>query len=829
MKKIFLILAILLIIQPFYFADVDPFAHCFFLTVDSNPREEWINAINFDEEIGGVTYNKIGLPGAEIRLSNFGNYNFTCDNGMTSSTNPFVMLTFDNVTRWTNASDWNDSEAITNGDGFTFAYCEGEDPNYTQGAPIGYGPRNDINLSFLDWYDLVVNTGHPYKTEVMQHPIANTFTENPQEIASASGNIYFTNPPGTLIFANPSEKKGFFDENGTYIEEVIFTVKSSSLFALTVENYAIDCENTTACSVDTSNIGFVMTPQNNTLIITGEVRVDKGGLPKNISYQLDFNYTVNELGSYPDLGYSGTQSTHSYPTIIDLGLMDQQAFQVQTISDYDLFSCVSANGLVGHTGSAVAPKINIGFGGELDDRGYAIAVDECDTFDINGNDKNWVYCTEREFLFELARKIAEIVRIKNNIDNELQGTANPTTLANLYAELNKYTSFQANVRGLNLNESAMQTLLNGMSETFEPGVDWGLEGYTAPVSFGGPVKATNIARMKKLFSNTGVKFLNNGGTMANPHLQQGAYDITIDLNKAPGGVSNLFDGENLNPKLNIEVNFVFKNSPSFNWFFYEEGVDELFPDEVNATIPSINFSNVTERGTVMDFLHTVGNVDISKVNLYKTFAYPMYIKIKDNDGNISNKFSISTDTALSSLTEEIFTYWTGFASNNGGGCEDISLNPDTTLAYNEPDSVINFVPTNTQQNIELDKYNTIKESGIEYLHTTLYLPKELQTASEEITIRGNNLGIYSPNGNCVGTPTTPCVLSIDSEDSHFVVNSMQELFDRIEVGDVCVSQLTQGLTSKWILFWNENNILKELNTKKQSITDATICSGREIN
>jgi len=65
--------------------------------------------------------------------------------------------------------------------------------------------------------------------------------------------------------------------------------------------------------------------------------------------------------------------------------------------------------------------------------------------------------------------------------------------------------------------------------------------------------------------------------------------------------------------------------------------------------------------------------------------------------------------------------------------------------------------------------------------------------------------------------------------SSYNVQDLYEIFDKIAEREICISEEFTGLSEKaWTLFWNEEQLLKSLNTRKQSavssMTGVQICN-----
>ena len=115
-----------------------------------------------------------------------------------------------------------------------------------------------------------------------------------------------------------------------------------------------------------------------------------------------------------------------------------------------------------------------------------------------------------------------------------------------------------------------------------------------------------------------------------------------------------------------------------------------------------------------------------------------------------------------------------------------------------------------------------KTDSIEYLDTILYLPRELQQ-NNLLSLRAP-FNVYTKNITCTGSKTTPCNIELLNNASNYYVTGLQNVFDKILSEEVCVSSTSSGSTKKWNLFWNPAKVLSDLDTKKNTISDANICS-----
>ncbi len=524
-------------------------------------------------------------------------------------------------------------------------------------------------------------------------------------------------------------------------------------------------------------------------------------------------------------GLMVAKRTHQLkPTKIEIGLLDKQQFQVKIKSDKEMFNCAGADGTIGQTGPEFAPRINLTLGGNSStDDSRTISLDEC-----NPKDTNWVYCSQSEFIVSLSRKIAEIATKQSQLSSAMQATdRNQTLIDILNKEIDDLENFEIATRDINVSTANLTKSITYINEQLGALASVsGLEGYTNEASFGGNETAKQVARMRSLFTGDNkIKFTSYGGDLTTPKFDAGTYDVTINFISSNGSFE-LFDNttNQFDSDLTIIIDLKQKSLPAYDWFFYDNGVEDVL-SEIIPIEPTIGNSNVTNRGAIFRFEHTDDNNDLSNSTLWKTFATPLIAKISGDGNDVYNKFRIIKDGGLGSLVDDTFTYWTGFASTKGEGCEDISPNQeDGYLLYNAPDLLLD--PSNSAMlDVEISEYTYIGFNDIEYLQSIIYLPYNFeQIDSATLTIDGNLL-LTTTNSTCT---TVPCKLELKANNTIYKVTSLQEVFDNIVSGKVCVSENRLGNKTNWKLFWNENEILKTLNAKKELITDAELCQARVI-
>ena len=781
--------------------------HCWtFQGVTTNIQSHWENAIPADINIDGNTYNLIVLPGGRLSIDGFGSYTFRCDNGAGRDIpNTFVRLSFDGSTEYIT----NSTNGVAGAD--SRRYCIMRDGELAHGYYIGVGNMQEIEVLFNDinkWQGL-----HSYHTELLKTPLATTYESDPITQTNASGNFIFSASPSITVFSEANTKKGFYNANGDYVKEIFFTLNSQTALDLQLNDYELHCTGEKSCTIDPNNINYVLTHDEPLMIISGQIVIDKEDMPTKATYYLDVNFSINGVEGVP--GFETDFSAASDITEIELGLLDQQDFQIKIVGSDAPGDCVGVDGMVGTTGESVAPRINLGFGGDADIQGALISLDECDS-----DNPDWVYCSQREFMVETSRKIAEIFKIRKRINDARQSGQSDAYIYDISAGEKYFAKFNMNVRDLDLTSAGISSALEGFNVQQFDLQNSGLNVYSDEVFFGGTNKAQQTAFMRALFNQ--IDF-SETGVLTNGFFRAGEYEVIINLDIAENiSAHTLFDDAgNLNTGVTIDVEFRRIRSPFQDWFFYNTQIGDVFDTDISVVEPEFYIANDRKRGVVFEFVHNATSIGLGGSTVYKTTATPLFIRLADVNGDTNNSFEIDFDIGLDQAEESgIFTYWSGFASSLGDGCEDIMVDANTPklpLVYRIPDR---FALDNTRKKVYLDEYAVTKADGIEYLETVLFIPKfASDTLQRNITTPFN---IYTTESAC-NASTTNCEIDIVALNSPHSVETIQELFDGIRNEEICVNSEVNGDNTNWTLFWNSNKILQDLDTRKADITDATLC------
>jgi len=762
----------------------------------------------------GNIATKVVMINSTMHIDVSGQYVFHCNNGVQEPHNNYKVLTINGNFFCNNVE--NCAAPIGLGD---LPYCDNSTGTRQDSSDlVGLGNQGFI---FRDKTFTAADTGI-LKYEVISDSkaIKNHLSINiPQDPPLLSENVFVAGYPSLLIFGPEDTKTGFYENDGNYQRDVIFTVRSEHVLDINLMDYSINCTGIeVTCNIDSSQKGYILDRTNNTVMLFGTIIVNKNNIPKNIFVDLNVHYQLTQLKNLQ--AYSQGHYTSSKPTKMEVGLLDKQQFQVKIKSDKEMFNCAGADGTIGQTGPDFAPRINLTFGGNDDSR--TVSLDEC-----NPKDTNWVYCSQSEFIVSLSRKIAEIATKQSQLSSAMQASdKNQTFINTLNQEINDLENFEIATRDINVSTSNLTSSINYINNQLSVLTNGsGLEGYSSEASFGGSETSKQVARMRSLFTGSNkIKFTSYGGDITTPKFDAGTYTVAINFISSNGSFE-LFDPNNqFDSDLTIIIDLKQKSLPAYNWFFYENGIEDVL-SEIEASEPTIGNSNVTNRGAIFRFEHTDNNNDLSTSTLWKTFATPLFTKISQDGNDSYNNFTISKDGGIEGLVDDTFTYWTGFASTKGQGCEDISpVQTDGYLVYNTPDKLLS-TSASARINVEISEYNYIDVNTIEYLQSVIYLPYNFEQRNNVTLTMDGNLLLTTPNSTCT---TLPCKLEIKASNTVYKINNLQEVFDNIVSGKVCVSEERNGNRTNWKLFWNENEILKNLNAKKALITDADLCEARLI-
>lgn len=805
--------------------------HCWDITnFNSSPTLSWINGTQIpltteaQFQINGITIESLVLPGTTAKFASFGNYNMICNDGAAASIKPLAKLeVFDSQSN-SKLIKYNTANNTCATQYSGLPYCERVGGAIQDSSLIiGVGQYDEITIPFTSDNNF---ENEPYI--IKGHVDAKTVSGScgNELVEKVQRNILLVANPSLFTFTPIEEVIRFYETEGTYTKEIFLTLTKNHTLNIKVDNLNLKCENdfgATCRIIDKTELeGTILDKTQDTMILTTELTIDKSNLknqkldPMTIEIQLDVNYSLpqsNALGSY---------FTSTAPKLYTIGLMDQQDFQVKIMGQSNaLTECVSYDGLIGVTGPEHSPRINLRFA----DRG-TIKADTCDLTKIDGTSNDWVYCSQNEFIFSLANKIGKIIELQSEINNELTKIdINQNKINELNQEINNYSSAKIHVRDLDLSKNKIEEHLDNFNNSFAERD--GLEEFSgSPVNYGGNDPVERIQKLKELFVESDiVKFEYYGGQMQNPFIQVGQYDIEINVSNQ--NKNDLFIGDEINDSIDITVNLKDRIAPTINWFFYRNNMSDINESSIVSTTPTLSSTNNTSRGIVLTFNKEANITNPNTIYLVKTFAVPLFIKIENNN-LITNKFFISK-SITGSDEGDAFTYWTGFASNKGNGCEEISPAQSTTiksLFYRIPDEIIN-IKTDGELEVRINEYQGITQGDIELLQTVIYAPLGAEATAEEITFKGP-LSIYTASNECIFNDTN-CQLNLNRNMSSYNVQDLYEIFDKIAEREICISEEFTGLSEKaWTLFWNEEQLLKSLNTRKQSavssMTGVQICN-----
>ena len=648
------------------------------------------------------------------------------------------------------------------------------------------------------------------------------------------GKVFVENP-SLAIFAPPSPRKiNSFNNSGSSTEEVFFTLNNTShIYTEKVEDYNIYCPGAT-CTVSDTYKGFTISP-GQSMIIPATVTFNLSGIPKKVEgIKLNVNYSAVGAGGF---GSSHASLSSSNELVFRVSFLDQQDFQIEAIGEEKNY-CIADDGTIGKTGELVAPRVNLYFGGNVNPNsnecnppagavcgiastGKLISINEC-----SPENPNWVYCSQREFLVQLSEKLEEINRVRRALNaaqqnlylaqstNDSAGIAAANVLIDsLRKEDSNLSTFSAYLRKQGIETSSISESLSTIQNMLFTNIG---------------LYDSNIIKFNKLIKSINFE---KAGVTGDKTIESGMHKVIINITQT--GENNYSDnylflpnGE-LNPALKITVSLEKKSSPSYKWFFYEDNSTDSFAEQIEGLAssrqPNAYVSNVYDRGLVMDFNRVGSTINFSK--FYKTYAVPLFIKVTgDLSGNSDANFTVtgypSSDT---------FTYWSGFASTQSNGCETTSASPPSgikTLPYRVPDSNINRIIESSNNTFVIPEFSkegannkgVVPNSKI-YLETVIYSPKDSAIALDKHRFDFNLSNTSNTHAN---------MLTLNSNNSLHAVESVADIFNKIKSEEICVANQKLGPNSeKWIVFWNQQKILGDLNTLKHGITDANLCDIRE--
>jgi hypothetical protein len=806
MKKIIILVLLLILFSSFASAEV---LHCWWPSASSSPSYNWdgcrvpLTAPN--NVIMGDVYDSLILPGATVNVTSFGHYNYRCDNGAGTSRNAYYAVDFDRSEMYKTVSTLTNGPGASRGTGYTS--CVGSSGSYREGPELGYGPNDTISYTFIDinqW-----TGGHIYEAILANPAYAGTY--NHLNTIKLTERFFFAPSPSLLVFGEADNKYTYFEDEGNYQTTVFFTIVNKFPLKIRLKYLDLICPPGLTCSAIDSRYtagDWLVTGNDGVLIIPIDVTFSKDDVGAVYNLQMDANFDVPQLAG--DDTCNPIYATHSKPFSLNTRLIDKQDIQIELIASKEQSQCIGLDGVVGQTGPGFAPKINIGFGGGIDSNGNLIAMDECDATQLdNTENTDGVYCSQKEFLVEIGRKIAKIYDATKNQDHDA---------------IRDYSTFTTYMRTQDLSQTHIQNSINGMDALteFNP-LNIGLQGFYSVGGFNTTDKSKQLARITSLYEN--VTFKNTENILdTSTLLPKGIYTVNIDLIRvSEDTTNNLFNTNDVfNSNYRVEVNF--SNTPSgpatsgLDWFFYDYANYEIDDDLINVdNSDSMYTTNVFRRGTTFTFTHNPSTPDINKNTLYKSFATPFFIRVND-----VNAKKITIENYAS--TSDTLTYWTGFASNKGSGCDNIFVgdHEEKTVPYYRAD----VLESGGNGIYTLTDANTSLTNGIMYLETTMYTPSD-KTPKLDLSMPFN---AYTENTICDGNKDSPCLLTIDETTNPTLhqANDLSEIFNKIETGEMCVHFGQVGSDTMWNIFWNEQKILLDLNSQKHAITDANLCALRLI-
>jgi len=827
--KLFALFALFALLLPSV-ALADNIYHCFYVTGGTTitPQTTWSGCyapLSDSVMINGAHYSTMVLLGSTLSASNFGNYNIRCDDGVSQAEKNYAKLLLDTSVRTAFNSSKSDGTAQGNGE----HYCLGTPPNNVTGKSsegIGFGDMASISMPF-DAANTSIIGPHTYDVQVATHPVANT--NGTGWVSRTSGSFFVSAYPSLMVFGPADENFGFNEQFGNYNRELFFTLYNKFPLDITISSYHINCSPGVTCSVDPRYAGFKVSPDE-VMIIDANFSLNKHTLPSSFSVSLDVNFNVP---AFSGNSCFKTYSTYSKPAVFNVGLMDQQDFQVEMKASEDQNFCIGENGMIGQTGEYYAPRVNVGFGGATTNSSDLISIDECDpktptdTGYVDNND--WVYCSQKEFLVELGEKVGKIGQIREQINQARSDTDAARGLARvneLLAEETYYSNFSAYIKTQNLTSASITSSLSKIDALLFNN-SLGLNNYFTSPSGSTLDNITQLAMLQSMYGST--TFLGNTALTA------GLYTGHIDVNELalPSTSSYLFNSGNV-LNSNIKINVTLNSQPTtyFDWMFYQQGDSELAESSVSdsgITPGNYAISNDSKRGTVLELEYNSKTGVADSNVLYNTFGVPFFVRVADVNGNIDRNFTVEARTQT---PPTLFSYWTGFASSLGlgTGCETIANAANNTLEYRSPDKKVGTA-TNPLT-FEFTDFNSTKKDSVEYLETVVFLPSSSSGPAVDGVEFSSPFNAYTKNFACIGSPSGRCTFDINSSMTSYKLSNtttLTSIINGIKDRNLCVYKgINARGNTQWTVFWNQQKILSELNAKKTAITDANICATREI-
>lgn len=633
--------------------------------------------------------------------------------------------------------------------------------------------------------------------------------------------------PSLMVFAQQELRRiNYFEEEGQGSEEILFTLTNKSPFPIILENYSMNCSEGVKCELERRDDGklfykgYKIMP-NNSMIINGKVIIDKSKIPMTFFLNsFDVNYSVDGLQRCDFINNLPYCSTKTTPMEFESGLLDKQDFQINVLGKRQARECINADGDIGKTGENYAPRVNLYFGGnsppEKSSEAQLISIDECSSVNnVTGEQNpNWVYCSQREFIIQLANRIGKAAE-KIDLINSFEEDQNYSEADKLRMEMTKLLNFTAYLRKQSINKEA---ILNSQErlETFlfkKIGLDSSTFGSSGEDS-------KKLARLRNLLNGMDFFKTINGLIIDEKNIDPGLYNVVVDLNSKS---SLLFDTQNkLIDGVKIKVKLEKISEPPFEWFFYNDEATDSFAEVFESPKLITKYrANVLDRGSIMSFIKDPsGRTD---GNFYSNYAVPIIIKLSDTEktGEIDAFYEVRGFTEKS----EMFTFWTGFASTQEEGCgtiSNVSSSGGRELPYRIPD--VNIRSSTGNQMFGIREFSSvIKDSNI-YLETVIYVPTTGSEAPEYEII--TPFDIYSLFDSCTRKPKQKCELKFGALSDYakkFRATTIKEVFDGIRDGNICVFKDTSQQVTRWQVFWNQEKIVESMNEMKASIKDAKLC------
>jgi len=825
MKYITLFILIIILLSGLVFA-ADETSHCWRQDI-SRVTTEYTSPTGFDETSGQFTtnssdYDYIVQPGTKYIFNGIQVHTWECDNGAAVDHKDFAVIwdRFEGQILKTNRGGLlgpqlvNTPACIKNNN-----YCYLEDGQYypakntcSSGGSIGQGVDESIDYTFTpdDMGEHILTaeiaaispaSDDPYNSKILYKAIPDSRTK------------IFVGNPSLLVFGPEQEIiQGTYTSEGEIELFLLYTIMNRSFFDSRIIDYNVICPSGITCVPDNTYKTYPIKAETE-ITIPVSVRISNTEAPKEIAINMELEFMAEDIADCDPNADGNYCHTQAQPTKIKLGLLDQQDFQVKSIDTADSDSCVGLDGIVGVTGEEYAPKVNLEFGGGTDP---LISIDECDKNDINKNpNPDGVYCSQLEFIVELAEKINTIAKLRENIQ-ELESVGKYAEADVLRQEENKYNSFSSYLRAQDFSNALAS--ISTSNDYFLTAT--GLQTWWPAIE--------QKTYLEKLYNvNNGVEFVKRDGEIIEgTDIDAGLYTVRIDMNEmAEVTTSNyLFNVGILNPSIDIKVILEKESSPKLDWFFYNEGYtddfEEAFREIGTQTTTNAYSTNVLNRGEIITFDETSG--DINNTSFSQTYAYPLFVIVNGDANGDTNTLITLKDTVeeptMNFVGKENLSYWTGFASSKGDGCETIALDSQSNfLPYRVPDFGITdtqFYMADTMHNLE----KVVPNSKM-LLSTVFYLPYT-NRSTRKLDFE-TPMPLYHTAASC---STPPCNLSLQESMSTYKADNLNTIFDEIRNENICVYKSIGTLQEKrWSIFWNEQKILTDLNALAQSISGVTIC------